>query len=475
MNDIICGEVEFDGNMYKFDYRNNIIVLIPEKLENYLKWRFEQRTKSTIYERKNIEGKTNMGYYVCFLRVKFSELGSGTLKAFVPGYIICRNNTINPLPKFENIEKIRFYGDPIDSFFYPKNNITFGDITSQNIKIELEKIKSKNYTINKDKYTFGINWKIIHKANLNQVFNIYSYLDIKFYENKDINQVIDYYTNVSKFFSFINNRKHIKFENVYAYKKELVDYGFGDEVNVQETQIEFEIHIIDSDENISFEKSSNIIKLKEIEEKFVKLYKIVTNKDYLTEYYPLSKKDDYYIDNQKFNNVSSAFESEFDKLFPNFKSSTIEEYNEVKKMLLTSLCNKRKKTNKLIQETDCEDKRKYLKNIIKKSNYFSKIIIKIEGTLEEKIIYSLEKYSFILNKVRQNLMSYYNIKKLKNGTLASKFSKRRNDISHGNYTNSFLNTEIIAYELIRICIYSLTLERCGFSNDRIKIIIADLF
>ena len=40
MGNLICGETEFNGKKYKFDYRNNVVVLIPETMENFAKWRF---------------------------------------------------------------------------------------------------------------------------------------------------------------------------------------------------------------------------------------------------------------------------------------------------------------------------------------------------------------------------------------------------------------------------------------------------
>lgn len=477
MGDIICGDTEFNGRKYKFDYRNNVLVLIPEVLEKFIKWRFEHLEVKERNDYINIEGTTNNGYYICFIHVKFSEIGSGALQAFVPSYAICKANGISPVPKLENIEKITLLGDCLDKFYYPKRIIDFKDIFTPKIRFELDKENNKlrKFSINKDIYAFGIRWNIPHSSNINQVLDVYSYLDVKFNEKKDINQIIDYYLNIKKFFSFINNRKYIKFEKIFAYKKELIDYGIGEEKNVQETTIKFELYFVDPDEEFDIDKSLNAVRLEDIEDEFTKLYKKVTNKEFLTQYYPLSKKDDRYINNEKFANVASAFESEFNKLFPKYKSDVCEEYKKVKKLILKTISNKKGNSNRLIEGNENEEKIKYLKNVIKQCNYFSKIINKIEGTLEEKIIYSYGRYSYVINKARQNLMRNYNINRLKNGVLASKFTKRRNDIAHGNYTEKFNETEIIAYELIRICIYSLTFERCGFSNEKIKAIVDKIF
>lgn len=477
MGNIICGDTEFNGKKYKFDYRNNVLVLIPETMEKFIKWRFAHLDIKEKNDYVNLEGITNSGYYICFIHVIFSEIGSGVLQAFVPGYAICKANGISPVPKLENIEKITLYGDCLDKFYYPKKIIDFNDIFSPKLRLELDKEKNKtrNFTINKDIYAFGIHWNIPHSSNINQVLDVYSYLDVRFNEKKDINEIVEYYLNIKKFFSFINNRKYIKFEKILAYKKELVDYGIGAEKNIHETTIEFEIYFVDPDEKFDIDKSLNAVRLEDIEDEFTKLYKKVTNKEFLTEYYPLSKKDDRYIDDRKFANVASAFESEFNKLFPKYKSDVCEEYKEVKKMILRTISNKRIKSKRLIEKSEAEEEMRYLKNVIKKCDYFSKVISKIEGTLQEKIIYSYDRYSYVINKTRQNLMRNYSIKKLRDGTLAAQFAKRRNDISHGNYTENFSEIEIIAYELIRICIYSLTLERCGFSNNKIKALVDKIF
>ena len=72
---IICGDLEHDNIKYKFDFRNNILVLVPEKLESYPKWQFEHIGKKEESKCINIEGTTNLGQYICFVHVKFSDIG----------------------------------------------------------------------------------------------------------------------------------------------------------------------------------------------------------------------------------------------------------------------------------------------------------------------------------------------------------------------------------------------------------------
>lgn len=121
---------------------------------------------------------------------------------------------------------------------------------------------------------------------------------------------------------------------------------------------------MDPDEKYDLDKTNNSIHLEDIDNKFSKLYKLVTHKDFLTEYYPLSISDNNYVDNDKYVNVARAFESEFDKLYPKFKLNTSEEYNAVKKSLLKCLSNKKNKSNLAIEKgQDIKCNKKIIKNV----------------------------------------------------------------------------------------------------------------
>lgn len=474
MEQTYCGDLVFNNIKYTFDFRNNVLVIIPDELEDYTKWHFKHICNKDKFERVNVEGTTNNGFYICFIHVKFSHMGRGILQAFVPGYVICKANGVSPLPKCEEISKIRFFGECLDRFYYPKRIIETSDfVHSDDITLEVNKnkLKTDNYTINKDIFKFGVSWKIPYSSNINVVLDVESFLEIEFNTKKSIDEIVDYYLDVKKFFSFINNRKYIKFNRVIAYTVIPVNYGITQE-DIRDEEFKFEFYFVDPDEKYDLDKTNNSIHLEDIDNKFSKLYKLITHKDFLTEYYPLSISDNNYVDNDKYVNVARAFESEFDKLYPKFKSNTSEEYNAVKKSLLKCLSNKKNKSNLAIekgQDIKCN------KKIIKECNYFNKIISKIEGTLPEKVTYSLRKYKEIISNKKKLMLNNYEISTVKDGVLADKFSKRRNDISHGNFVDAFTDIEIISYELVRICIYCITLERCKMSEERINNIVNKLF
>lgn len=472
---IICGDLEHDNIKYKFDFRNNILVLVPEKLESYPKWQFEHIGKKEESKCINIEGTTNLGQYICFVHVKFSDIGRGILQAFVPAYIICKSNLISPLPKCENIEKIKIYGECLDKFYFPKRIIDNNDFFSEETaKFEVKKMKTDDFIVKNDKFSYGVSWNIPISSNINVVLDVKSYLEVNFKNLKDIDDILEYYLKIKKFFSFINNRKYIKFNKFIASKKIKLNYDINSE-STELKEIYFEFFFVEPDEKIDLSKSINYIHLEDLNNKFTEIYNIVTENDFLTEYYPLSESDNRYVDNDKFLKVASAFESEFDKANPNYKSSNSVEYDFVKKKILNNISLEKQKNNNEILSSDDSLKIKSLKKINKEYSYFEKIIKNIDGTLQEKIVFCLKKYGNIIDSKKELLIKNYDIEKVKDGVLAEAFKNRRNKISHGKGTDIFSNAEIIAYELLRLCIYCLTLERCNLNTNDIKMIIEKIF
>ena len=86
-----------------------------------------------------------------------------------------------------------------------------------------------------------------------------------------------------------------------------------------------------------------------------------------------------------------------------------------------------------------------------------------------------ERHKVFVSARNEDLLKHYEIEKMSNGKLANDFVNRRNDISHGNGTLDFTNEEVICYELLRICIYCITLKRAGFNDEEIEKIVKRIF
>ena len=474
MGKIICGELKYINQKYYFNFRKNILVIQPEKMEDYNKWWFNSFSnyKKTLDNRINLEGETNNGKYICFINIKFTQLGRGILQAFVPAYVLGNSNTVDPLPKCSDIEKISFEGKCLDKFCYPKRIIKHNDFYNEkSLKIEIDysKFKNKNFTVGKDKFSYDISWTIPHSSDINNVLNVKTLLSITFDSPKTINEIIDYYRNIEKFFCFINNRRIVKFSNIILKKKEPVKFKFENEI--KNVEFQFTLHITEPQEEIDILDDLNCICLDDVSKNYKRLYKCIIDNDFLVHYYPLNVKEDSYVDNDKYTQVSSAFESEFRNLFPNFKSNINEEFKIVKNGLLKYISNKKNKFDQnqtMLTKKQKEKELKYYK-------YFAKVISNMDGNLEEKIVYSFNRYKQILEKKKKHLLCSYNIEDIKNTNLAKSFVERRNKISHGKSTGNFNDLEVISYILLKMCIYCLTLERCKFSFEEIEKMINKIF
>lgn len=474
MQEILCGECKFENLDYKFDFRDNKIVLMPNNLEDYFKWYGKNLCDKKKYEMMNIEGITNNGKYICFIHIKVVEIGRGALIAWVPGYIICDSNGITPLPKCENIEKLIFYGNCIDKLYNPERIVKENNILEEkNLKLEIknESVKTK-FKVNDDIFCFNVYWTRPYSSDMNVVLKVKSFLEIEFGTPKNVDELVEYYLSVSKFFQFLNNRNIIEFNEIIATNTHNINYGININDVRQET-IKFKIFINLPDEEFDNGSQREHIILEDIKSNFVELYKITSDKKYLTTYFPKSNKDERYVDNSKYIDIASAFESEFNKLYPTFKSAKNEEYKMVKDGVLKYLSDKREDVIDKIN--DDNDKKQHFKKIKKEIDYFYKIIEKIDGTLCEKINFSLNEYQKNISLYREKLLKHYEIEKISNGKLANDFVNRRNDISHGNGTLDFTNEEIICYELLRICIYCITLKRAEFNDEEIEKIVKRIF
>lgn len=447
MPNMICGKISYENCEYTFNYRNDILVI-------------QSINKNSDFSKKrmNIEGITHSGKYICFIQVKFSKLGNDVFQSSVPAYIIAKN-----ISNCEMITEMKFTGECIDRFYYPKRVLNPEKEENGNIIFELnkEEFTSQKITINKDIYSYGVDYEVPITKNTNNIVNVKSLLEIKFGTPKNVADLIEYYMKIEKFFCFVNNRKYITFDEIIFNKTVTVNI-FNQAVT---QRCDFYLYVRPPEEKIDLNNPIyNKLSLDDIKLKYRKIYNIVTREDFSTHYYPYNKNDSLIINDDKIIQISSAFEFEFNSLFFNFKSKTNLEYSMIKNGIIKHLDNKKSKLKKKASD-------KSNKKLIKYNEYFKKIISNIDGTLEEKIIYTFNRYNDIMLMRKNSLLKSCNISKAKNTDLAKVFSKRRNDISHGNPTNQFTNLEIISYELLLLCVYCLTLERCEFSQIEIQRII----
>lgn len=465
MSNIICGTLRKKKKFYfSFDRDSKILTIQPAKMEKffYLFPEFDFEKYPYLRDRIDIDGETNSETYIRFIEVKFSSIGRGCFQAWVPAYIIGRSNGISPVAKPNLIKNISFKGECIDRFMSSKCTVT-DKWDRDNSKLELkvdcgkDKIKSFNYNNLTFKLIPGGNMTTVHK-DVNNVLTMQTSLVINSENNLNVKSIINIYKDVEKLFSFICYRQHVKFDSIILTQTEPVLYGN----TLQDTTINFELFVSSDDEKYDLPKVGRNMILTDYIDKIPLLLSCIKNNEFMLLSFPNNSLMESIIDNNKYINISSAFESEFDLLNPKFKSNRKKYYNDAKVFTLNYLKNQK------------NNRKNYNSQI---RNYFNDLynfIDNCEGRLEEQIDYALKKYDYIVESDRKYYESKYPNIDFSNYSLAKSFSNKRNYLSHGSKLDRFKILEIASYTIIRKINYAMILERAEFSNDQIKKIINNI-
>jgi len=147
--------------------------------------------------------------------MKFSQQGRGAFQAFFPAYVLGKTNSVSPLSRCENIEKMCFKGKCIDKFCYPKRVVRHNDFYKEKtvkLEIDYKELVGKKLTIDKDIFNYKINWLMLYSYDVNNALNVEAELEIEFKNPKNINEIISYYHNLEKFFASLVNRRIIEFQ-----------------------------------------------------------------------------------------------------------------------------------------------------------------------------------------------------------------------------------------------------------------------
>ena len=459
MSEIICGELFYKRKKYHFTFQDNILNMLPSKLEPFYSMLFDYDEKET--PNCNINGITEKKYNICFIDVKPRPVGSGVLRCFVPAYTLNKSNGLIPPPKADKIENIIFKGHAIDNFYPPKRIIT-NEPKGKNISINinLDKFKAEKYDFKDEIIQIFSGYNMPNSNNSNEVLNVSSYFEISFKKPKSITSILKTYLKVQKLFGFLNNRQIVTWDSITLQKKIYIE-----EIQ-QNITIEFNLYVAyDPSKSIDIGSFSDSITLEDIKDYFPVLYTTLTRKDYNIYYLPLNKNDNSIVTNDYFLKIAYTFESQMLKCYPKFKSDINQNFKYSKSLLLRNIT---KELSRLSKIAGTGKKRKYLEDFYGK-------IKNIEGTLEEKLLFCLRKFDSVI-LARKNLMqSHYGLQDIPYQTISKSFSVRRNKIAHGIYVGNFEDIDIISYTLVKMCIYCLILEHCNIPIEEITKICNKLF
>ncbi len=462
MTNIICGTLRKIKKFYfSFDVDKKILTIQPIKMNDHISFLSELDFCDFPYfkDYADLEGETNTHAYIKFINIKFSSIGRGCFKAWVPAYILGITNDIYPISKPNKINKLVFKGECIDRFSSSKSIVSSKwdrDNSKLQVNLNYGEDKIKKFFYKNLEFNLIPGWRMINNQNdVNTFLTTKTLLTIKSEKTLKINSIIKIYREVQKLFSFICYRQHVEFDSIILNQIEPIK--FGD--NIRDTIISFELHISADDDKYDLPKVGKTMILKDYVGRIPKLIQCLCDDEFMLLSFPSNSLTESIIDNNKYISISSAFESEFNLLNPKFKSFRKKKYSEAKIATLNYLINQKDNVEKYNRQT-----RNYFEDLYK-------FIDDCEGRLEEKIMYALETYSYIVEPERGFFINKNPDIDFSNCSLAKAFTDKRNNLSHGSKLEKFKKIEIASYSIIRKINYAMILERAGFNKIQIREII----
>ena len=466
MNNIICGILKARKKFYfSFNTGTKILTIQPSKMSEFPSFISQNDFDdfSLSKERMNISGETNSRNYIEFIDVKFSSIGRGCFQAWVPAYIIGKANALSFILKPTSIKHISFKGECIDRFMTSKQTVS-DDCDYRNNKLQINidygKDKIKKFNYNNLEFSLVPGWNMISaQKDVNLLLTMQTTLNIKSKKKMNVKAIIELYKKVEKLFSFICYRQHVNFDSIILTQIEPVIF---DKVP-EDTAINFELHVSSDDNKYDLPNVGQHMILRDYSVNNIpSLIKCLEEDEHMLLSFPNNSLKANIIDNNKYISISSAFESEFDLLYPNFKSNKNKNYNTAKINTINFLSEQA--TNK---QNNAQTRKYY--------NDFVKYIEDFEGRLEEQISYIFQIYSYIVEPEINYFKSEYHDMNFDKASLSKAFADKRNNLSHGVKLEKFKILEIVSYSIVRKINYAMILERSGFNKEQIHEIINQIF
>lgn len=450
---------------YNFYYNNKFITVFPKDPTsswNDLEGLFYRSKKEKSFE--TIYGKLRAGNEIIFLNVKLKPYGRKILKGFVPAYLISHSNLINA-PNAENFEEIIFRGDVIDKIYSPHNLIKKSSYDFENhvpiLEFNSQKDVKKTTKLNDDSIYLTVKAISSGKDKIYPIL-LKSELGIKFAIDKNMQEIKDYYKKITRTLSFFFNRRYLKYEEVELVRTIDVKHAIqkGDKVEY-ETIKEKQIYdlVINDEYKDTFDIGNIVFDTKIFLNAFPKVYNIIDENMFSLLYYSKNKYDDIAFDHYQFMSTVSAFEGQFDLVYPEYKTKKAK-FAEVKNGLLTYIESQKGKENAV--------GKKYLSS-------FENMVEKWEGTLSEQLNYCLKVFNRAIEKNKQRLFVEFNILNKSNNDITTAIQNKRNSLMHTFLEQRYEPIEIVGYVLVKMLVYCLILKRAKLEEKEIISIIHSIF
>ena len=469
----IKGFLKFEDEIYNFFYENRILCLYPKSKDDRVnelslgegKKRIEKVRQEKI-DKIYLDGYLpENGKEIKFEVLRDESSNNGFTYFNVCSYYIYEKERIKKREikieeckyerkqeKIENkINEIIILGREINYFFSPEQvytNIQDGTDEYGN-KLELVAYKTTEkrccgeLTWKEIDIKIYVRSKISLNTDLLQPISLESELIVDFSKSVDLEYLKEIIEALKSTFVYLCKRESIEFKLIQtAYRDENENKIFGEYIIIDNEKVD-EI-------NVNLKKY--IIKYEYLKEKFIDLVKKILDGELYIEHIPQSLKE---TENYNLSHMLldfTAFESEFNNIYPEDKVRS-EQFIEVKKDLLEEI----ESYEKIKSYTG--KRKKYLKN-------FMRNIEHIENGLGEKIKHAIkDSKKYIDVFFRYYYSRKYNKKEMDD--MCERMNKIRNQLAHGNFLLELTKDNIFDFKILECLLYIMRLKNLGLLENQI--------
>lgn len=416
---------------YAFTYDGELLQLVPK---NEKEIRPYDCFVDMVVEKELLSGITipNEGS-IFFLKCRLQRNNSGYIAK--PAGYICFDDSVN------TFRTMVLKGEVINYFYRPNQILGEGSEYPWEddgggkliIKKFSEITKRKNVNIAGEKAYFVVS---ISRPQFPQFMKAAyslgspkSFVRLEFKNDIPVEKFAEVYLWIQNFFEFLNFRKSIFVEEI----------ELGTFTHEEKIWKRADVHLLHKRE-LDLDNPDLTIGYYFIEGKLNELLNVLNNEKLNMMFIPQNRKEDNYIDPQKYMLCCSSFESVFNYCFPNKKMEENKKFKDAKMSVL-----------KFIEEKDAEYKGK--DGVIRKEYGSLKRIIELSDfSLEQKYRWCLEEYSDYISDYCKTIYQKCNLSQKQIEDIPRLFALKRNILVHSNIEN-IEGEDVAAYAIMRYLIY----------------------
>ena len=479
------GHVKINRKDIPYHLKDDKVALIPHNINRGITF-----WPSPIEERDMLRGITTGNREVIFLKCRYNN------NWLAYQAIVVSDSNTGFLKDITSFDRICFEGKPVNVFVGPGRAYVSED--GDDISKRMKSITPKNWEdlnvstnikIRNREMKLSINYIVSHNKKYADpsMGEAIPQFCIEYSKSMSVKKIPQIYLMMYDFFSFLNFRRNIVFDNILLQREIEGRYMTIAKVFVNSQ---------DLGEFTNTERNSIIID--DCHEYFGDLFKCVVQrrqqKIYDNFYIPQNGKESTQVTYEKYLSCALSFESEYSRLYPSKKEEN-EKYAYIYDMfqasadkmnILFSLAAEGNISREEFERCfygDVNSKIKKLFSNTSKSKvkpyqgYYNKIVdalSKIDYSLGEKYKNALCIHKSIVKPVIDKMSSANNVVFPNEDEAGKMFAEFRNGIAHGN-PQDIEQIHCVLFEVARALIYIMILKNAGLKDEDVKNIVKKMF